>query len=70
MPDFVKQALAKALFDNLKVPSVAFTSASVLALAACGRSTGLVVDIGWLETTVTPVHPHLLILFSATSATR
>jgi actin-related protein 10 len=56
MPDHVKQALAKAFFDNVKVPSVAFPSASVLALAACGRSTGLVVDVGWLETTVTPVH--------------
>jgi actin-related protein 10 len=35
---------------------VAFTPASVLTLAACGHITGLVVDCGWLETTVTPVY--------------
>lgn len=55
LPDFVKQSLAKAFFENLQVPSVAFTSTPVLALAACGRATGLVVDVGWLETIITPV---------------
>ncbi|GFZ50090.1 hypothetical protein JCM24511_07843 [Saitozyma sp. JCM 24511] len=56
LPRYVKEHIAQALFDNLKVPSVAFTPSSVLALAACGRITGLVVDCGWLETTVTPVY--------------
>jgi actin-related protein len=59
MPDHIKQAIAKAFFDNLRVPSLAFTSASVLALAACGRATGLVVDVGWLETTITPVCEYI-----------
>lgn len=72
LPTFVKEEIARALFDNLKVctvtfvrtdcmlilvqvPSVSFTPSSLLALAACGRVTGLIVDCGWLETTVTPV---------------
>lgn len=55
LPVHVKEAIAQALFDNLRVPSIAFTPSSLLALAACGRITGLVVDCGWLETTVTPV---------------
>lgn len=44
-----------------KVPSISFTPSSLLALAAGGRVTGLVVDCGWLETTITPVcHCHSL----------
>lgn len=55
LPTFVKEVITATLFDNLKCPSVAFTPSSILALAASGRVTGLVVDVGWLETTVTPV---------------
>lgn len=73
LPIHVKEAIAQALFNNLRVsfhqsmnqvqgsklivqvPSIAFTSSNVLALASCGRITGLVVDCGWLETTLTPV---------------
>lgn len=55
LPTYIKEHIAHALFDNLRVPSVAFTPSSLLALAACGRITGLVVDVGWLETTITPV---------------
>ncbi|BEJ15991.1 hypothetical protein CspHIS471_0505960 [Cutaneotrichosporon sp. HIS471] len=55
LPTYVKELVTAALFDNLKCPSVAFTPSSILALAASGRVTGLVVDVGWLETTVTPV---------------
>ncbi|ORY34879.1 actin-domain-containing protein [Naematelia encephala] len=56
LPTVVKEQIAAALFDNLKVPSISFTPSCLLALAACGRITGLVVDIGWLETTITPVY--------------
>lgn len=55
LPTLVKEEIARALFDDLKVPSVAFTPSSLLSLASCGRVTGLVIDCGWLETTVTPV---------------
>ncbi|WVO13751.1 hypothetical protein L204_101373 [Cryptococcus depauperatus] len=56
LPTYIKEHIARVLFDNLRVPSVSFTPASILALASCGRVTGLVVDIGWLETSVTPVY--------------
>ncbi|KAK8849491.1 hypothetical protein IAR55_004825 [Kwoniella newhampshirensis] len=56
LPTYVKEHIARALFENLKVPSISFTPSSVLSLAACGRITGLVVDVGWLETSVTPVY--------------
>lgn len=56
LPTYIKEYIAHTLFDNLRVPSVAFTPSSLLALAACGRITGLVVDVGWLETTITPVN--------------
>ncbi|OWZ68405.1 hypothetical protein AYX15_00819 [Cryptococcus neoformans] len=56
LPTYIKEHIAHTLFDNLRVPSVAFTPSSLLALAACGRITGLVVDVGWLETTITPVY--------------
>lgn len=56
LPTYIKEHIAHTLFDNLRVPSVAFTPSSLLALAACGRITGLVVDVGWLETTITPVN--------------
>ncbi|WWC73483.1 uncharacterized protein I206_107453 [Kwoniella pini CBS 10737] len=56
IPIGVKEHIARALFDNLQVPSVSFTPSSLLSLAACGRITGLVIDVGWLETTVTPVY--------------
>jgi hypothetical protein len=77
MPTSIKDAIAQALFDNLRVcgsyigmikqadpqvPSISFTPSSLLALAACGRITGLDVDCGWLETTVTPVCPNSLFL--------
>ncbi|WVW86693.1 hypothetical protein I302_108747 [Kwoniella bestiolae CBS 10118] len=56
LPIAVKEHIARALFDNLHVPSVSFTPSSLLALVACGRITGLVVDVGWLESTITPVY--------------
>lgn len=40
---------------GVQVPSLSFASAPVLALMAAGRLSGLVVDVGHLETTVTPV---------------
>ncbi|ODN78533.1 hypothetical protein, variant [Cryptococcus amylolentus CBS 6039] len=56
LPTYLKEHIARTLFDNLRVPSVAFTPSSLLALGSCGRITGLVVDVGWLETSITPVY--------------
>lgn len=55
VPNSIKLAIATVLFDNLSVPSVSFSSAPVLTLMAAGTITGLVVDIGHLETSVIPV---------------
>lgn len=88
LPQFVKEQIARALFENLKVgwgtsrrpaagsadsfkvPSVSFTPSSVLALAACGRITGLVIDCGCLETSVTPVRSSAIYSRGATLLTR
>lgn len=63
----IKEMIARILFDNLQVPSLSFASAPVLALMAAGRLSGLVVDVGHLETTVTPVF-HARPLFPSLTA--
>jgi actin-related protein len=40
-----------------QVRSVSFTPAPILALMAVGRTTGLVLDVGYRESTVVPVSP-------------
>ncbi|KAJ9118244.1 hypothetical protein QFC22_004153 [Naganishia vaughanmartiniae] len=54
LPSPIKQLISEVLFDNLKVPSVSFTSGHMLTLMATGNTTGLVVDFGFHETTVVP----------------
>jgi actin-related protein 10 len=51
--------LARILFENLLVPSVSFAPSGLLALVGVGRTTGLVVDCGYLETCVLPVSAFL-----------
>lgn len=66
MPLRVKRLLISVLFENLGVPSVSFVPSPVVALMAAGRDTGLVIDVGHLETSVTPVfhgrplYPHIV----------
>ncbi|GAA5996002.1 uncharacterized protein JCM10292_004882 [Rhodotorula paludigena] len=65
LPTRVKELIARVLFDNLQVPSLSFASTPLLALMAARTLTGLVVDVGHLETTVLPIFhsrplfPHL-----------
>ncbi|GAA5965451.1 hypothetical protein JCM3765_002387 [Sporobolomyces pararoseus] len=59
----VKDMIARVLFDNLQVPSINYASAPLLSLLTAGSVTGLVVDIGHLETTVLPIF-HARPLFS------
>ncbi|KAI8614333.1 actin-domain-containing protein [Chytriomyces sp. MP71] len=56
LPLPVKECIARILLDTLRVPAVQFVSSELMSLAALGRSSGLVVDIGALETTVVPVY--------------
>ncbi|KZT57651.1 actin-like ATPase domain-containing protein [Calocera cornea HHB12733] len=56
LPVCIKEMMARILFKNLQVPSVSFAPSGLLALLASGRTTGLVVDIGHLETTILPIY--------------
>ncbi|KAG8826416.1 hypothetical protein FRC19_008983 [Serendipita sp. 401] len=51
----VKDLMARILFDNLNIPSLSFASSHMLSLFAAGRTSGLVLDCGHLETTVLPI---------------
>ncbi|KPV73935.1 uncharacterized protein RHOBADRAFT_45227 [Rhodotorula graminis WP1] len=55
LPNRVKEMIARVLFDNLQVPSMGFACSPLLALMAAGAVSGLVVDVGHLETTVLPI---------------
>ncbi|RHZ86233.1 hypothetical protein Glove_53g15 [Diversispora epigaea] len=54
MPVRLKELIAKVLFENLQVPSISFAPSHMLALLTTGCTTGLVIDVGHLETTVLP----------------
>jgi actin-related protein 10 len=59
LPVYIKEMLARILFENLLVPSVSFAPSGLLSLVSVGRSTGIVVDCGHLETCVVPVSPPI-----------
>ncbi|KZP23805.1 fungal-specific actin related protein [Athelia psychrophila] len=65
LPLYVKEMLARVLFNNLQIPSISFASSHLLSLLAVGRITGLVLDCGHLESTALPIFasrplfPHL-----------
>lgn len=55
-PLALKKLLLEILFDVFQVPSVTFYPSHLSALATTGSPNGLVVDIGWLETSAMPVY--------------
>ncbi|KAH8117931.1 actin-like ATPase domain-containing protein [Phellopilus nigrolimitatus] len=55
LPLYLKDMMASVLFDNLQIPSLSFVSSHLLALLGIGRMTGLVLDCGYLESTVLPI---------------
>ncbi|EFP80514.1 hypothetical protein PGT21_001289 [Puccinia graminis f. sp. tritici] len=56
IPTNLRSEIAIVLFDQLHVPSISFTPSPVLTLMACGILTGLVIDVGNLESSVIPVY--------------
>ncbi|KAH9893737.1 actin-like ATPase domain-containing protein [Xylariomycetidae sp. FL2044] len=46
------------IFNRLQAPSVSLLSSPVMATMAAGARSGLVIDIGWHETTVTAVYEY------------
>ncbi|KAH7927403.1 fungal-specific actin related protein [Leucogyrophana mollusca] len=55
LPIYIKDMIARILFNNLQVPSISFASSHLLSLLSVGRITGLVLDSGHLESTVLPI---------------
>lgn len=54
-PVVLKQMIAKLLFDYFQVPSISFVPIHLMALLTTGITTGLIIDVGNLETSVLPV---------------
>jgi actin-related protein len=50
-----RRALVRLLFVDLRVPSLYLTTPAVLALYACGRTDGLVVDAGYSSISAVPI---------------
>lgn len=63
LPLRMKQAVAKVLFEHLQITSLSFALSPLCALLSIGRATGLVVDVGNLETCLLPASsPERLIM--------
>ncbi|KAH9824688.1 actin-domain-containing protein [Melampsora americana] len=56
IPIEVRSQISLVLFEHLHVPSISFTPSPVLVLLATGTVTGLVIDVGNLETSALPVY--------------
>ena len=50
-----RERLCRTLFERLNVPRVYFINAASAAILACGRDTGIVIDVGFRETRFVPV---------------
>ncbi|KAJ3199279.1 hypothetical protein HDU82_000579 [Entophlyctis luteolus] len=55
MPMAIKQMVIEILFDVFETPALNFVSSDMLSLMCTGKSSGMVVDIGYLEATAVPV---------------
>ncbi|GAA5801446.1 actin family [Helicostylum pulchrum] len=55
-PVVLKQMIARLLFDYFQVPSISFVPIHLMALLTTGLTTGLVIDVGNLETSVLPIY--------------
>ena len=55
-PSKLRQTLTEILFEQIGVPKLFLGKDAAMACYAVGRATGIVVDIGGLGTTVSPVH--------------
>ncbi|RKO91905.1 actin family [Blyttiomyces helicus] len=56
MPRTLKRIIVSILFDTLQVPAISFAPMHLLALLTVGKTTGLVIDCGNLETSVLPIY--------------
>ena len=65
--DTSRRAMAHALYDHYQVASVLFIPLHVAALLPVGKSEGLVVDVGYQETSVMAVKDGVGILKTFTT---
>ncbi|KAJ1956264.1 hypothetical protein GGI12_005351, partial [Dipsacomyces acuminosporus] len=56
LPLPAKRALLRVLLGNLRVPQVTLLPNSICGLMTCGKTSGIVVDIGYHSTTIVPVY--------------
>ncbi|XP_045595077.1 actin-related protein 10 [Procambarus clarkii] len=63
-PSSVRNTLAKVLFRHYEVLSVLFVPSHLVSLMTLGVTTGLVIDMGYQETTVVPIYENVPILNS------
>lgn len=57
-----RNVIADVLFKHFHIVSIVFVPSHLLALYACGVTTGLVVDCGYLETSVVPIYEQVPVL--------
>ncbi|CEP23163.1 unnamed protein product [Cyberlindnera jadinii] len=55
LPLPLKRALTRVILFHMHAQSIRFLPASVMSVLASGATSGLVIDLGWNVTTVTPV---------------
>ncbi|MCO5549516.1 hypothetical protein L7F22_002988 [Adiantum nelumboides] len=56
MPTIVQEVLQEVLFLNLRVASVSFVPSHLMSAIAIGRSCTLVIDMGYEQTSLIPIH--------------
>lgn len=57
-----RNVIADVLFKHFHIVSIVFVPSHLLALYSCGVTTGLVVDCGYLETSVVPIYEQVPVL--------
>lgn len=54
-PAAIKEAITKVFLKQIRASSLAFFPSPVLSIVSSGIRSGIVVDMGWEETTISPV---------------
>merc|ERR1712046_547856 len=54
-----RQEIAKIMFETFNVPKLFIATSSCLALYSSGRTTGVVVNIGYHSASVLPIHAEI-----------
>lgn len=64
LPLSIKKMFATVLFEYMKTPAIIFSPSQLLALTSVGKKTGLVVDCGYLETSILPISDYRCLIHS------